>query len=252
VYRSDDSAWICCQTALAVEGFLKTISLQDVAERLYDWSLREASSEFERNYAFVDSVRGANAEKYVRFFRQLNAPEVPLASQALVKRMNQPVLLGKKAVLSNAEDTYVRAYLQFEEIAGPNGMRVIQADQSTATWTVELRKASKSLVKERFRAEPGALESLSANEWIHEVDVGCLRINTWLDFGGRSSMSYSHRLSLRDGEPLSAHISLLQWLGAASMTRWRALRAEELMNAADAVLVLSQYFIRRMTTLFAE
>lgn len=227
-----------------------TTALEGIAERLYEWSLREATREVEREFSHVRLVKGANAERYIRFFQQLHASEVPRASRALVMRMNQPVLLGKKPALSDLEETYVRAYLQFEEIATPGGIRVVKAEQSTAARTVELRKALRALVKERFRAVPGVLESVSTNEWVHEVKVDAIRISTWLDFGGRSALNYSHRISQDGGGTLSAHISLLQWLGAASMTRWRALRAEELLDTSDAVLALSQYFIAEMRNLF--
>lgn len=225
-------------------------SIQDIAERLYEWSLREAAREVQRGFSLVGLVQGQNAEKYVRFFQQLPASDISLAAQALVTRMNEPVLLGKKPVLNDLQSAYVRAYLQFEEVTGPDGIRIIKAEQSSAAWTVELRKALKGLVKERFRAMPGALEFLSTNEWVHEVNIDCIRVSTWLDFGGRSAMSYSHRLSLDEGGMLNAHISLLQWLGAASMTRWRVLRAEELIGAAEAVFVLSEHFIKEMRILF--
>jgi hypothetical protein len=227
-------------------------ALEVIAEQLYKWSLEETAREVERKFSLTRLVRGANAEKYIRFFQQLHASEVLPASQALVMRMNHPVLLGRKPALTDLEDAYVRAYLKFEEISGPGGMRIIKAEQSNSTWTVELRRALRTLVKERFRAVPGVLESVSKNEWVHEVNIEGIQINTWLDFGGRSGMSYSHRLSLSDGGALSAHISLLQWLGAASMTRWGALRAEELIDAADTVTILSQHFIREMRTLFQK
>ena len=117
---------------------------------------------------------------------------------------------------------------------------------------MELRKALRGLVKERFRAMPGTLEFLSTNEWVHEVNIDRIRVSTWLDFGGRSAMSYSHRLSQDEGGRLNAHISLLQWLGAASMTRWRVLRAEELIGAAEAVFALSEHFIKEMSMLFGR
>ena len=36
------------------------------------------------------------------------------------------------------------------------------------------------------------------------------------------------------------------------MTRWRVLRAEELIGAAEAVFVLSQHFIKEMSMLFGR
>ena len=231
---------------------MKFEPLENVAEKLFDWSLRETSCELERNLSLVGCVKGTNAEKYVRFFRQVPPSEATFTARALVKRMNEPVLLRRKAVLTDAEEKRVQAYLQFEEISGPGGTRVVHADQSTVKWTVELRKVLRALVSERFRAEPGTFERSSANECIHKTKIGDVRVSTWMDFGGHSSMSYSHRLSLRDGRPLPAHISILQWLGAASMTRWRALRAEELLDAADALLTLCQHFFQEMSVLFSE
>lgn len=229
------------------------MSLEDLTERLYHWSLQEADRELGRNLRLVKTVRGDNAEKYVRYFQQLPPSEAPVASQALVKRMNQPVLLRqKKTQLSDLEGKYVQAYLQFEQVGGSGGLTIVRAEQPTVKWTLELRKTLRALVKERFRAEAGTFEPLDANEWIHEVDIDSVRVNTWLDFGGRSAMSYSHRLSLSDGTRLEGHISVLQWLGAASMTRWRALRAEELLDAADAVLALCQHFVAEMKTLFSQ
>jgi len=198
-------------------------------------------------------VKGENAEKYLRFFSQLDPQKLAAVSRALVKRMNQPVLLRQKRTdLTKTEEKYVQAYLQFEETRGPGGLRMLAgALQPTVVWTVELRKALKALVKERFLPEFGLPERISANEWVYEVDAGCICVRTWLDFGGRSPLSYSHRVFQRDCEPLRSHLSLLQWLGAASMTRWRALRAEELMDAADTVCSLSKHFAAEMRRLFA-
>lgn len=230
---------------------MNLITLEAVAEKLYDWSLREAARELNRDLRLVKTVKGRNAEKYIRYFEQVPPSEAPAAAQALVKRMNLPVLLReKKPQLTELENKYVQAYLQFEEIFGPGGLRIVRAEPSTVKWTVELRKTLRALVKERFRAEPGTFEALDANVWVHEADIDSVRVSTWLDFGGRSSLSYSHRLSLSDGTRLEAHISILQWLGAASMTRWRTLRAEELLDAADAVIALCQHFIREMASLF--
>ncbi|MGB2626922.1 MAG: hypothetical protein WAK20_09030 [Candidatus Acidiferrum sp.] len=214
--------------------------------------MREAALEVQRGFSLVGLVQGENAEKYIRFFQQLPASDVSMAAQALVTRMNEPVLLGKATVLSGLQAAYVRAYLQFEEFTGPGGTRILKAEQSRATWTVELRKTLRGLVKKRFLAMPGALEFLSTNEWVHDVNIDSIRVSTWLDFGGRSAMSYSHRLSINEGARLNAQLSLLQWLGAASMTRWRVLRAEELIGAAEAVFVLSQHFIKEMSMLFGR
>jgi hypothetical protein len=143
-----------------------SLSLEGIAERLYEWSLREAAREVEREFLLVRLVKGKNAEKYIRFFQQLPAADVAPASRALVKRMNQPVLLRQKSVLTESEEKYVQAYLQFEEISGPGGFRMLAGPkQPTIAWTVELRKALKALVKERFRPEFGPRESLSGNEW---------------------------------------------------------------------------------------
>jgi hypothetical protein len=229
-----------------------SISLEEIAERLYEWSLIEAAREVERKFPLVRLVRGANAEKYLRFFGQLPAADFFLASQALVKRMNKPVLLRQKPVLTESEEKYVEAYLKFEEISVLGGLRMLAGPvQPTVVRTVELRKALKALVKEQFRPEFGRPERFSANEWIYEVDAGCVRVRTHLDVGGRSSLSYSHTALQSDGTPLRAHLSLLQWLGAASMTRWTDLRAEELMDAVDTVFTLSKHFVAEMRTLFA-
>jgi hypothetical protein len=105
--------------------------------------------------------------------------------------------------------------------------------------------------QERFRAEFGVPEQLFSNEWIYEVDPGCIVVRTCVDVGGRSSLSYNHTVFQRDCISLPARLSVLQWLGAASMTRWRSLRAEELMDAADTVLLLSKHFVAEMRRLFA-
>ena len=43
-------------------------SVGQVAERLYEWSLREAALEVQRGFSLVGLVQGENAEKYIRFF----------------------------------------------------------------------------------------------------------------------------------------------------------------------------------------
>ena len=228
------------------------ISTEIIAKRIYDWSFADAERELTEKLPFVSRVNGGNAEKYVRFLSQLGSHEISAASRALVKRMNQPVLLGKKALLNDSEERYVQAYLRFDEISGPGGVRMLATpEEPRVAWTGELRKALKKLVQERFRPEFGPPERLSSSGWVYEVDAGCIAVSTWLDVGGRSSLSYSHRVFQRDCTPLAAHISLLQWMGAASMTRWRALRAEELIDAADTVFSLSKHFVAEMRRLFA-
>jgi hypothetical protein len=232
---------------------LTFLSTERVARRIYEWSFVDAERELSENFPFVSRIKGGNAEKYLRFFSQLAPQQRTAVSRALVKRMNRPVLLRqRKTDLTDAEEEYVQAYLGFEEIHGPGGFRMLASPlEPKVVWTVEFRKALKALVKERFLSEFGLPERLSANEWLYEVDAGRIGVRTWLDFGGRSSLSYSHRVFQRDSQPLPSHLSLLQWIGAASMTRWRALRAEELMDAADTVCSLSQHFVLEMRKLFA-
>lgn len=229
------------------------LSTQMIAQRIYEWSFVDAERELRENFPFVSRVRGGNAEKYLRFFSQLDPQQHAAVSRALVKRMNQPVLLRQRETdLTDAEGKHVQAYLRFEEIHGHSGSRMHAGPlEPKVAWTVEFRKVLKTLVKERFLLEFGLPERLSANEWVYEVDTGCICVGTWLDFGGRSSLSYSHRVFQRDGELLPSQLSLLQWLGAASMTRWRALRAEDLMDAADTVCSLSKHFVAEMRKLFA-
>lgn len=229
------------------------LSTEIIGQRIYEWSFVDAERELRANFPFVSRIKGGNAEKYLRFFSQLAPQQHTAVSRALVKRMNRPVLLRqRKTDLTDAEEKYVQAYLGFEEIHGPGGFRTLAGPlEPKVAWTVEFRKALKALVKERFLPEFGLPERLSANEWVYEMDAGRICVRTWLDFGGRSSLSYSHRVFQRDGQPLHSHLSLLQWLGAASMTRWRALRAEELMDAADTVCSLSKHFVAEMTKLFA-
>jgi hypothetical protein len=231
---------------------LTPLSREIIAKRIYDWSFVDAERELQEGFPFVGLVKGENAEKYLRFFSQLDLQKASSVSRALVKRMNQPLLLRRtKTDLTQTEEEHVKAYLQFEEGVGPGFRTLAAPSRPAATWTVELRKALRALVKERFLPEFGVPEGLSNNEWGYEVDAGCIRVRTWLDFGGRSSLSYSHQVFQRDCEPLRSHLSLLQWLGAASMTRWRALRVEELVDCADAVCSLSKHFVTEMRRLFA-
>jgi len=200
----------------------------------------------------VTRIKGTNAARYIGFFSQLPPADASPASRVLVKRMNQPVLLRIKSGLTPTEEKYLQAYLQFGEVSGPGGVRMVIGDpeEPRAIRTRELRKALKGLIQERFRPEFGAPMGVSANEWHYEVDAGCIRVRTDIDVGGRSSLSYSHTVLQEDGTRLHSHLSVLQWLGAASMTRWRVLLAEELIDAADTVFLLSKHFVVEMGRLF--
>ncbi len=79
------------------------LALEDVAERLYDWSFQEAERELREGFPFVAQIRGGNAEKYVRFLSSLPTAEASAASRAIVKRMNQPALLRKRPTLTEEE-----------------------------------------------------------------------------------------------------------------------------------------------------
>jgi len=168
--------------------------------------------------------------------------------------MNQTVLLRQKPTLTPAEEKYLQAYLQFGDVSGPGGVRMVVGDlqEPRAVRTREVRKALKNLIQERFRPEFGMPKGISANEWHYEVDAGCIRVRTYIDVGGRSALNYSHMALQRDGTPFRAHLSLLQWLGAASMTSWRVLLAEELIDAADSALVICRHFITEMKAVFGE
>jgi hypothetical protein len=231
---------------------LISVSPDVVAHRLYEWSLTAAERELSENFPLVGRVKGSNAAKYVRFLNQRSKADALSASRALVKRMNQPVLLRQKPALSAEEQTCVRQYLEFEELQGPFGGRMVRADteERRSVRTREIRKVLKALIKERFRAEFGACERGSANEWSYEIPAGDIVIRTNLDVGGHSSLAY-HHLVVQEGAVFPAHLSVLQWLGAATITNWNVLRAEELMDAADTVFALSMHFITEMKILFA-
>lgn len=230
-----------------------SLSPDFIATRLYEWSLNDAERERKEKFPLVGRIKGHNAAKYIRFFSQIAPADIPVASRALVKRMNQPLLLRQKPILTAEEQSQVQQYLQFEELQGPFGGRMIAADteDGRAVRTREMRKALKGLIKERFRAELGPSERGSANEWLYEVAVGGISVRTNLDVGGYSSLAYHHLLLHEDGTTFPAHLSVLQWLGAATMTRWKVLCAEELMDAADTVFALSMHFITEIRKLFA-
>jgi len=202
----------------------------------------------------VTRIKGRNAARYLGFFSHLPPTDASIVSRILVKRMNQPILLRQKPVLTPAEEKYLQAYLQFGEVPGPGGVRMVVGtpEEPKAVRTRELRKALKGLIQERFHPEFGAPMGVSANEWHYEVDAERVRVRTDIDVGGRSSLNYSHTLLLEDGTRLQAYWSVLQWLGAASMTRWRVLLAEELIDAADSLLVICKHFIGEMRVVFRE
>ena len=220
---------------------------------MYEWSLKQAAQEAQHGFPLGHLVRGSNAEKYVRFFRQLAPADVFPTSQALVKRVNFQVLLGKKPIFSQKEATCVANYLQFEQIIGPGGSRTLAGpEEPRPVWTVELRKTLRGLIKDRFLTAFGKPESPAKNELTYEAYIGDICITTELDFGGHPSFSYHHQLFIRDDVRVLGNLSLLQWLGAASVTRWRSLKVEEFSDAADAVLLIAQYFVEEMKILFAK
>jgi len=214
----------------------------------------DTERELREGFPLVTRIKGINAARYLGFFSQLPAADIALASRVLVKRMNQPVLLRQKPTLAPEEEKYLQAYLQFGEVHGPGGVRMVVADpeEPRAVQTRELRKALKGLIKERFRPEFGAPMGGTGNEWYYEVAAGGIRIRTRIDVGEISSLKYSHTVRHEDGIPLEAHLSILQWLGAASGTHWRVLLAEELIDAADSLLVICKHFIREMRVVFRE
>ena len=214
----------------------------------------DAERELREGFPLVTRIKGINAARYLGFFSQLPSTDASLASRVLVKRMNQPVLLRQKPVLTPAEEKYLQAYLQFGDVSGPGGVRMVVGDpeEPRAVQTRELRRALKGLIKERFRPEFGAPMGVSGNEWHYEVDAGGIRIRTRIDVGGNSSLKYSHTVLHRDGVPLQSHLSILQWLGAASGTHWRVLSAEELIDAADSALSICRHFVTEMKVVFGE
>jgi len=225
--------------------------LTEVASRLYEWSFREAEREHNAGLSLVKQIGGRNADKYVRFFSQLPSDEVIPTSCALVKRMNQPVLLRQKPTLTVGEQRRVETYLRFGEGGGLSRGSVghDEVQPPPAKRTVELRRGLRALLRDRFRKEFGTGKRDSPNEWFYETDLKSIRIHTHLDVGGWYSLRYSHTIFQNDVQ-LRAQLSMLQWLGAASATNWGVLRAEELHDAADAVLALCKHFVGEMSELF--
>jgi hypothetical protein len=110
---------------------MMTSAIERVAQRLYEWSLCEAVREAEGKFPLAKLVKGKNAERYVRFFHNVPSADVPIAAQAIVKRMNLPWLLRQQATLTDEEQKYVQAYLRFEEISGPGGTRIVGTRPAT-------------------------------------------------------------------------------------------------------------------------
>jgi hypothetical protein len=53
-----------------------------------------------------------------------------------------------------------------------------------------------------------------------------------------------------NGRAITPHLSVMQWLGASSMTRWDVLLAEHLFDTADCVFRLCRHFVDEMEKLF--
>jgi len=129
---------------------------------------------------------------------------------------------------------------------------VADAERARVVRTRETRKILKDLIRERFGKDFGEYELISDVEWLYELNLGTIRIQTWLDVGGRSSLSYHHAMIQANGQPVHILLGVLQWLGASSMTRWDSLRTDELFDAADCVVALSNHFIAEMRHLFSS
>ncbi len=219
---------------------------EEIAQRLMDWAFTDAQREFSSGFPLVRLLDTQPAKKYLSYLTSLPTDQVTFAIRTLVRRTNEPTLFGRHAQLSEREIALVNDYLgrtsTVNEIPDPNPPKR----------TTGMRKALRRTLTERLKSVCGPNERLSGNEWVHSINRGPITVETWVDLGGRSALSYSHTILLPDGSKIAMHLSILRWLGATSMTRWPTLSAEQVFPTVDALTCVVGHFIDEMTILFRE
>lgn len=217
----------------------------NLASQLLAWAVREAEREAATGCYLLRTIQSSTAHKYVRFIATLSDDERNTAVSALVRRMNEPMLLRRAATLEPHETNYVDRYLAFE--AG-----ISESSDNALAAAIESRGNRRTLraeLEKRFGVAFGAPHAVSPGEWFYESRVADIRIRTHLDIGGRLPLTYYHVISMQSSDNVG-RLSALQWVGASSATHWDILPPGDFAAAAECAFCLSRHFISQMEGLF--
>lgn len=214
----------------------------------YRWAMEETREELLGDLPRVRRINGSLAQQYVRFIAGLKPSSVFPAAAALVKRYHKRALELSGETLSQEDREWVDAFLNFEKPFAPTWDPAIAEEKYRAV--VNSAKGpqldKRKLVRElRTRLSPvfgSEGEAFGTQVRRYTASRGPLVLQTYVDWGGRLPLRYSHSVVGKDMQRITHDISLLAWLGVSSDTSWSLLVDEDIVPAAELVAELCAHF----------
>jgi hypothetical protein len=263
---------------------------EEFALRYYRWALADAEREIVEDYPFLGNIRSASILPVVDYLRKHSPDEqrqflqacIKLYQQSITKRVRSTITEKEVLLAMKIRDEISEMALQYREnfslnvaLSGKNKAKRIGdlvgirekvygiSEQEKVAWvskyqTYGIKKARKSVLKSLVRKHLIPIcGNISMNEsiiWILSTTIGEWQIETEIDFGGFSSMAYSHYL--RSTNPATGEIlqlvptvSITEWLGFFSVTEWDILHEGEEEAAVHLFAQIAAHFFNAAPTL---
>ena|SRR5689334_7657082 len=159
----------------------------------------------------------------------------------MVKRFHPRAVELLKDRASSAEMALIHLFTDWRRAQDISAEQKQQTTNKTEFRILLMNKLSPIL------RDPVNIQS-NRESWIHQQDIGCWLVRTWIDTGGRKSLQYSHSISAGEFVPLLGNTSFLSWLGI-SASEWPLIEEGKEGSIANCLLDLCSHFLRAAQTL---
>jgi hypothetical protein len=209
--------------------------------RFYRWAKEDSSREFREDFALLRRIDTEITTRFVEFAEKLNERERAVFSGAMVKRFHPRAVELLNDPASVQEASLIRLFSDWKGMQDWSAGRRQQLANKLSFRKLLLQKLIPVL------GEPAEIRS-NRESWIHQQEIGCWLVRTWIDTGGRRGLQYSHSISAGEFVPLLANASFLSWLGI-STTEWPLIEEGKEESTANCLLDLCSHFMRAAQTL---
>lgn len=190
--------------------------------------------ELTQEFPLIGRIKGALAERTVRYFNSIDYAEREAIGVGLVKRFHKRGAELEGMPSSQSEIEFSERFVQ----------AITTPKRPSEAPSVDRKKLLQAL---RLRLDPlmgSKGERFGAREWRYEVNIGPWMLATYIDVGGRyDQLTYFHRLGTLDVPDLGVLISVLSWLGISGQTSWDGITDAGITEAADALYCVCEHFL---------
>jgi hypothetical protein len=208
--------------------------------RFYRWSCLESLHEFESNFPLVGDIKNSNISRFFAFLRSLSSTDEHLFRSVLLKKFHPRAVEILKDPPSAGELMFWNQYRGFTLEPLPPNAAEGRGNRANVRKLL-LRKLTPAL------GEPLGLTS-NRKVWHYETEIGCWTVETEIDIGGRSDLTYLQTVRAQGSVALVPHISIMSWMGLGQ-TCWQSLREDEHERAVDTLKACVLKFVSSAPTL---